>query len=140
MGRCLPSWHNYIGKLSMAGSNKWFIYTADNAEQFALFADESNTEAINGAVGDYVALTAIRYSIPKNLRPRYAAYQSPGGERTIICYALTPAIYASIPADFTSIPDPLGTFTTLGLARIRPEIISPLPKGDDTGIDDGDGT
>lgn len=124
----------------MAGSLKWFVYTTDDGTDFAIKLDESNTEAVNGATQDFVAGTAFRYSIPKNLRPRQAVYQSSDGVRTIKCVALTQSIYNGIPANVTSITDPLPPGNTLGLVRIVPERISPLPFANDTGIDDGDAT
>jgi hypothetical protein len=124
----------------MAGSLKWFVYTTDDGTDFAIKADESNTEAVNGATQDYVAGTAFRFSIPKNLKVRHAVYQSPDGVRTIKCVCLTQTIYAGVPANVTSITDPLPPNNTLGLVRIVPERISPLPFANDTGIIDGDAT
>jgi hypothetical protein len=123
----------------MAGSKKWFVYTSDDGTDFAINLDESNTEAVNGSTQDYVAGTAFRYSVPRNLRPRTAVYANAAGTRTIRCVALTPAIYNGIPANVTSITDPIDG-GTLGLVRIRPEVISPLPFANDTGLDDGDAT
>lgn len=123
----------------MAGSNKWFVYTTDDGTDFAIQQDESNTEAINGATQDFVAAVAIKYSLPRNIRPRRAYYRSPDGFRTISGVALTQTIYNGIPGNKSSISDPLGT-GTLGLVRIRPEIITRLPFAGDTGIDDGDAT
>lgn len=124
----------------MAGSLKWFVYTTDDGTDFAIRLDESNTEAVNGSTQDYVAGTAFRFSIPRNLRPRQAVYRSPDGVRTIRCVALTQSIYNGIPAGVTSITDPLPPGNTLGLVQIIPERISPLPFANDTGIDDGDDT
>lgn len=124
----------------MAGSLKWFVYTTDNGDDFAIRLDESNTEAVNGSQQDYVAGTAFRYNIPRNLRPRAAYYRSPDGVRTVKCIALTQSIYNGIPTAVTSITDPLPPNNTLNLIRIVPERISPLPFANDTGIDDGDAT
>jgi len=123
----------------MAGSNKWFVYTTDDGTDFALYADESNTEAVNGATQDYVPSVAIRYALPKNVRPRRAVYANAAGTRTITCFALTPTIYNGIPTSVSSITDPIDG-GTLGLIRIRPEIITRLPFAGDTGLDDGDAT
>lgn len=124
----------------MAGSLKWFVYTTDDGTDFAIKLDESNTEAVNGATQDYVAGTAFRFAIPSNLKPRRAVYASPDGTRTISCVALTQTIYNGVPANVTSITDPLNNANTLGLVRILPERISPLPFANDTGLDDGDAT
>jgi hypothetical protein len=124
----------------MAGSKKWFVYTTDDGEDFAVNLDESNTEAVNGSTQDYVAGTAFKYSVPRNLRLRAAYYSNAAGTRTIKCVALTPTIYQGIPANATSITDPIAGTGTLNLVRVRPEVISPLPFANDTGLDDGDAT
>jgi hypothetical protein len=125
----------------MAGSKKWFVYTADDGTDFALLADESNTEEINGGTQDYVAGTAFKYSLPRNLRPRKAYYASPDGKRVLSAIALTQTIYNGIPANKTSIVDPiLGGLNTLNLIRVRPELIRNLPFANDTGLTDGDAT
>ncbi len=123
----------------MSGSNKWFVYTTDDGTDFALYADESNTEAVNGATQDFVAAVAIKYALPKNVRPRTAVYASADGTRTIKAYVLTQTIYNGIPAGVSSITDPIGG-GTLGLVRIRPEVITRLPFAGDTGLVDGDAT
>ena len=123
----------------MAGSNKWFVYTTDDGTDFALYADESNTEEVNGATQDYVPAVAIKYALPKNIKPRRAVYANAEGTRTITCFCLTQAIYNGVPANKSSINDPLGT-GTLGLIRIRPEVITRLPFAGDTGLNDGDAT
>lgn len=122
----------------MAGSLKWFAYTTDAGEDFALKLDESNTEAVNGAVQDYLNDGTVIYAVPRNVKPRYAVYANAAGTRTIKCVALTPTIYNAIPTTVQSITDPIAG-GTLNLVRIRPEVIS-LPFGEDTGLDDGDAT
>lgn len=123
----------------MAGSKKWFVYTTDDGTDFAVQLDESNTEAVNGATQDYVAGSAFKYSVPGNLRLRSAYYGNADGTRVIKCVALTPTIYNGIPANVSSITDPIGG-GTLGLIRIRPEVITRLPFAGDTGLNDGDAT
>jgi len=122
----------------MAGSNKWFVYTTDDGTDFALFADESNTEEVNGATQDYVAGVAIKYNLPRNVKPRVAYYASADGNRVIKCICLTQAVYSGILANKSSINDPITSGGTLGLIRIRPEIITRLPFAADTGLTDGD--
>lgn len=123
----------------MAGSNKWFVYTTDDGVDFAIQLDESNTEAVNGATQDYVPAVAIKYALPKNVRPRRATYASADGSRTINCVCLTRTIYDGVPANQSSITDPIGG-GVLGLVRVRPEIITRLPFAGDTGLNDGDAT
>lgn len=122
----------------MAGSIKWFIYTTDTGADYALQADESNVEAVNGGTQDFLNDSTVIYAVPRNVRPRYAVYSNAAGTREIKCVALTTTIYNAIPSTVQSITDPIGG-GTLTLKRIRPEVIT-LPFGQDTGLDDGDVT
>lgn len=123
----------------MAGSIKWFVYTTDNGTQFAIELDESNTEALNGSDGDYDNNTGVIFSVPKNLTPRYAYYQSSDGTRTIRAVALTQATYNDLLTNTRNIPDPIDTSQNLNLVRVRPEKIR-IPYPQDTGLTDGDDT
>lgn len=120
----------------MAGSIKWFVYTTDNGGTFAIELDESNTEAINGATGDYIDSTDIIFAVPRNLRPRFAIYSNPEKTRNIRCVALSQAVYAGLKAVTPTITDPFDD-SILSLVRIRPEIIR-LPYATDTGLIDED--
>jgi hypothetical protein len=122
----------------MAGSSKWFIYTADDGTNFALYSDESNTEAVNGGTQDFLSDSSTRYALPRNVKPRYALYQNAARTRSIKCIALTQTIYNGIPDNVATIDDPIDG-GTLTLRRIRPEILT-LPFGADTGLTDGDAT
>jgi hypothetical protein len=124
----------------MAGSKKWFVYTTDQGDDFALLADESNTEAVNGGTQDFTATLAVRYSLPGNIKPRAAVYASPDGSRTIRCYALTQTIYNGIIGSVATITDPIAGTGTLNLIRLEPETVKLLPVAADTGLDDGDAT
>ena len=124
----------------MAGSKKWFVYTSDFLGDFALLADESNTEAVNAGTQDYVDGLDVQASIPKNIRPRRAVYQNAAGTRTIYCYALTPTIYNGILENVPTIPDPITSGQTLILKRLEPETIKLIPIAADTGQTDGDAT
>lgn len=122
----------------MAGSNKWFVYTTDTGADYAIKLDESNTEAVNGAVQDFLNDATVIYAVPRNVQPRYAIYENADATRQIKCVALTSTIYNAIPSTVLTITDPIAG-GTLSLARIRPEKIT-LPFGRDTGLDDGDAT
>lgn len=121
----------------MAGSLKWFVYTDDNGVIYALFADESNVEAIMGATGDYTGTPPLVDAVPRNVRPRYASYGTTDAMRVINIPVLTPAAYTALPAAHPTIPDPLTPAQTLVLLRIRPEIRR-LPIPNDTAQQDGD--
>ena len=124
----------------MAGSNKWFVYTTDDNEEYGIQLDESNTEELNGSTNDFVPALSIKYALPRNLRPRSVYYRNAAGTRTIRCIALTPTIYAGALVGKPTINDPLTSGQTLGLIRLRPEVITRLPFAQDTGLNDGDAT
>lgn len=125
----------------MAGSRKNFFYTDDTGQAYAISLDESNTEAINGAVGDIPDTSTANVALPRNIKPRELFYVSGDNARTIRCVALTPAIYsAAINGGASTIPDPLATGNqVLQLARVRGERRT-VYRGVDTGINDGDDT
>lgn len=121
----------------MAGSNKWFVYTCDDGETFALYRDESNMEAVNGATGDYTGASTITYALPRNVRPRSIVYGNSAGTIRRTIPALTSTIYTGIAANATMTDDTSGE--TLTVIRKIGEVVS-LPKAADTGLTDGDAT
>lgn len=124
----------------MAGSKKWFVYTTNGGEDFALLADESNTEAINAGNQDYVDGLTLQLALPRNIRPRAAVYGNALKTRQIRCYALTNATYNGLLIAEPTIDDPLNAGQTLSLQRLEPERIRLLPIAEDTGLTDGDAT
>jgi hypothetical protein len=124
----------------MAGSLKYFEYTADNGDIFALLADESNVEALNGTTNDYDADSTVLYHLPGNVKPRYAVFSNAAKTRNIKVPVLTSAGYTALVGSSTSIGDPIAGTGTLALTRLVPEKISLLPIAADTGLIDGDAT
>lgn len=122
----------------MAGSIKWFIYTADAGGDFAIKLDESNTETVNGAVQDFPAVPPTTNAVPRNIRPRKLTYRSLDGLVTRTVVALTPAIFAGAAAGVPSFVDPVSGSTVV-LYRLDGESRT-LPFGADTGQTDGDAT
>ena len=120
----------------MAGSIKWFPYTDDFGSVWALLADESNSEAVNGAI-DYTGTPPLVDGVPRNIQVRYAIYGTTDGLRNIKVPVLTPALYQGLSAATPTIPDPITDGITLVLQRIRPEVRR-LPIPNDTGLQDGD--
>jgi len=120
----------------MAGSLKWFPYTDDFGTSYAINLDESNTEAVNGAI-DYTGTPPLIDAVPRNVRPRSLYYGTTDGLRTIRVTALTPAIYAAAPVNSPTIDDPITAGITLVLQRLVPERRR-LPIPNDTGLQDGD--
>lgn len=124
----------------MAGSKKYFVYTTDAGIDFALLADESNTEAVNAGTQDYADGVTIPYELPRNLKPRRLVYASPDRNRQISCYALTPAIFGGAPVAVPTIADPITPANTLLLIDAVPEERKRIPIAIDTGLIDGDAT
>lgn len=128
----------------MAGSRKWFVYTTDDGSDFAIQLDESNTEAVNGGTQDYPDTGVdILYSLPKNITPRYFEYANLAGTRRIKCVALTKTIYDAVVSGTTpvgSIDDPITSGATLYLTAGKGEQFRYRPRGQDTGLTDGDAT
>jgi hypothetical protein len=122
----------------MAGSIKWFIYSADDGTDFALLRDESNLEAVNGGAQDYPNTgSSIIYAIPRNLTPRYLRFVSDDGLIARNIVALTPTIFANYNPSTTITDQTSGD--TLRLKIKRGESVT-IPIGPDTGLQDGDAT
>lgn len=121
----------------MAGSKKYFVYTTNDGVDFALLADESNTEAVNGGTQDYADGVSIRYELPRNVKPRRLVYANPTGTRKITCYALTTTIFDGAPIAVGSIADPFQA-GVLTLVDQIPEERKRIPISIDTGLNDGD--
>lgn len=124
----------------MAGSRKWFKYVDDAGATWALQADESNAEAVNGTTQDYVAgdVGTVTNAVPRNVKMRTATYGNENG-RSLTIPVLTLSLYTALPTGVTSIPDPIGgtTVANLQFLRKRPEVRM-FPRPDDTGLNDGD--
>lgn len=125
----------------MAGSLKYFEYTTDAADVFALLCDESNVEAISADLtGDYDATSTVAYHLPGNIKPRYAVYSNAARTRNIKIPVLNPTEFANLETVFGSITDPIAGTGTLTLTRKVPEKMTLLPQAADTGLTDGDAT
>lgn len=120
----------------MAGSIKWFVYTTDSGEDFALKLDESNTEALNGGVQDFPAVAPTQFALPRNVKPRYVIYRNAAATITRKVIALTATIFGNSLTGAPTITDAVSG-ETLTLYRRVGEIVS-LPFGADTGLTDGD--
>jgi len=120
----------------MAGSKLWFAYTTDAGTVYGINLDEDNTKEINGAVGRPLP-AGLTDALPRNIKPRRVYYKSAEGNRTISCVALTPAVYAGIPAAHATIPDPINTTNdALLYLRKAPEVTRGITRGD-SGLTDG---
>lgn len=128
----------------MAGSLRWFNYVLDDGTNCGVFLDESNTEQINGGAANVppVGSRPTRQR-PQGTRLRSILYKSPDGSRSIRCVALNQTIYAAIPANFATLPNPFPPTTGPGSGTLAfwdkiPERVRPPRFGGDTGITDGD--
>jgi hypothetical protein len=121
----------------MAGSLKWFIYTTDNGQDFALWADESNLEVVNGGTQDFPNNGTVLYALPRNVKPRKIRFRNAAGtvQRNIV--ALTPTIFAGV-SGTSSYTDPVSGETLIIAGKVGEAIRVPI--GIDTGLIDGDAT
>lgn len=118
----------------MAGSIRYFRYTADDGTTWALQADESNIEAINTGA-DLIITPGQKYKVPPNLEPRHAIFQSADGRVRRKIVVLSTGTYGPLSAT-TSFVDPVSELTVT-LKRKVGEVVS-LPSLADTAINDGD--
>lgn len=128
----------------MVGSLKYFVYTTDDGEEFAIRRDESNIEGSMTLAGnpeeqgDYTPLSLPIYELPPNVKPRKVVFSSADGRvrREIVC--LDVDTYDGITTtDTISQPTEGDGTLTLRLARKVGEVIR-VPRSDDTGLTDGD--
>jgi len=119
----------------VTGSLKWFVYTTDDGSDYALWGDESNIEAVMAGTQDYPDGGNITHGVPRNITPRFAVFESQGGRRKLKIPVLTTQVFNNLNGSYT-INDPFsgGQMT---FAYKRPEKIR-MPKGADTGLNDGD--
>lgn len=118
----------------MAGSAKFFKYTADDGTTWAALRDESNVEAINPGVAGIIT-PAQKYKIPSNLKPRTAVYTDLTSRIRREIIVLTPTIFAGLSAT-TPITDQVSG-ESLYLKFTKGERVT-LPSLADTALNDGD--
>ena len=118
----------------MAGSIRFFKYTADDGTTWAAQRDESNVEAINPGVSGIITPTE-KYKIPSNLRPRTAVYVDLTGRIRREIIVLTAANFVALNAT-TPITDQVSG-ETLRLKFTKGERVT-LPSLSDTALNDGD--
>jgi len=122
----------------MAGSLKYFVYTTDLGNDFAIKLDESNTEAVNAGTQDYPDTgVSIQYEVPRNVTPRTLVFRSLDNRITRKVVALTQTIFAAVGGG-SNFVDPVSGVTVY-LTLKEGERLT-IPKGQDTGLNDGDAT
>jgi hypothetical protein len=123
----------------MAGSIKWFEYTTNDADTFAIKMDESNGEAVGNT--DYTAASTAVFALPRNIKPRTARYVSADTLYTrLIPVTSNTASAGTLPATITAEISGSATPITLALANFKGEEFTAIPRAEDTGILDGDAT
>ena len=123
----------------MAGSLKYFKYTTDLGDEFAIFQDEDWGELM----GNDAAADTMKYKLPANIEPRYANYCSKSGKRTLqIIIGDDTKVLTTIPRTVTisaSNGETAGNADddTLNLTSTVGERWKPITASD-TGLSDGD--
>lgn len=118
----------------MAGSLKFFKYTADDGTTFAVARDESNIEAINAGIGGIIT-PAEKYKLPSNVKARTAVYANIAGTVRREITVLTQATFAALDATSPIVDQVSGD--NLFLKLKKGERLT-LPNLADTGLNDGD--
>jgi hypothetical protein len=85
---------------NMAGSIRWFTYTDDYGDQWAIKRDESLTELVNGDVGGTIADFP---TLPAAIQPRYARYINPSGLGSRTVTILDPNLIGSLVPNFEDV-------------------------------------
>lgn len=123
----------------MAGSIKWFEYTTDDDDTFAIKMDESNGEAVGNA--DYTASSTAVFALPRNIKPRTARYVSADTNYArLIPITSNTASAGTLPATINADISGSATPVTLSLASFDGEKFTAIPRAEDTGLTDGDAT
>lgn len=121
----------------MAGSIKWFEYTTNDSDTFAIKMDESNGEAVGNT--DYTSASTAVFALPRNIKPRMARYVSADTNysRSIPVTSNT-ASAGTLPATISAEISGSATPVTLALASFTGEQFTAIPRAEDTGLLDGD--
>lgn len=121
------------------GSQRSFAYTDDGGTVYAIRADESNVELVNGANAPFAPSGST--SVPKDLNLRYVILKaSTGSTKTIP--VLSPTTYNAIAVSQSFAAPSVGEENPAGTSFVViqkiPERILRRPIALDTGKNDGD--
>jgi len=112
----------------MAGSLRWFVYTSDNGQDYAILADKTNIAAVNASGAAAPASLPVA-AVPRNITPRYALYSDSTGNIKRKVPLLKPSDVQALTS--TSSFTPSGETATVRLSYLRGES-NRLPKLADT--------
>jgi hypothetical protein len=113
----------------MSGSIRWFNYTSDNGQTYALSGDKSNIQAVNPS-GAGTPGTLPTVGVPKNIKVRYALFSDTTGLIRRKVPLLKQSDVAALTASTSFVPT--GETATVTITAIRGEKVN-LPKLADTG-------
>lgn len=127
------------------GSRRWFIYKADNGDEFAYQADEAWTESVIAAGGgtagaqDWKTTSAVPWGLPSNLQPRTVLLTSADGKRKAEVIVPTQALFNAQSTTGTfSVTDPLNTASNTLVMTLKKGEQVKIPREGDSGLTDGD--
>lgn len=120
-------------------SRRWYAYTADNGDVYAVNRDESNTELVS-TTADANNVTAGTKPLPKGITARSVIVQNGVGQQKE-CTVLTQAEYADLAtgdAFSGTVESGVAAGTSWVIVRKNPELERRQPFNIDTGLNDGD--
>lgn len=126
----------------MAGSLKYFVYTSDGGERYAVKLDESNAELTNSGFEDLLETDTSVLPMPKGMRMRYVNTKNAatGAARKIYCGKADAGLYVSggvVLLSLIATASGLGALLPFSLTSAIGEFISRVNPAD-TGLLDGD--
>jgi hypothetical protein len=126
----------------MAQSKRWFRYTDDGGQAYAIIRDESNTELVNTTEDSQANVTGLD-PLPKGREARYVMLSSADNLTKKKCTILTLSRYASLSTGDAFTLTANGNFgvpadTPVNIRLKQPQIERRQPFTGDTGHLDGD--
>jgi hypothetical protein len=113
----------------MSGSLRYYNYTSDNGQTYAILLDKSNVASVN-ASGAAAPGTLPTITLPRNIRPRYALFSDTSGTIRRKVVLLTPADVLALTGATSFVPG--GETATVTVTAVRGEKLN-IPKLADTG-------
>lgn len=121
-------------------SRRWFRYTTDSNQIFAILADESNTELLNAPVVTQAGVAGLT-RLPQGITPRSVTVARNDGLIQRKIYILTQGAYAALnnAVDYQlSSYSGVDSAEVVSIRRKNSEKVLRQPFTGDTGLVDGD--